>query len=139
MKKFIVATAIAAVVSMAAFKPAKANGGPHTWFAGVDHTILSDSKFNVSFDKQAADDIVILHIDNPEKKNLSVSLNGPDGIMIDNFSTGRKYVKTSKNYNFSGAEEGMYTLVISDGRNRIKHNIKFERITPKALTQLTIQ
>ena len=140
MKKFALTATIAVALMMTAFiQPAKANGGPYRWFAAIDHSFDAENKFNISLQQQGTEDIVTVNIENTGRKNLSISLNGPDGIMLDNFFTGRKFVKMSKNYNFTGADEGLYTLVISDGANTIRRKIKFERITPKSVNQLIIQ
>ncbi len=140
MKKFVIAATIAVAFSMTAFvQPAAANGGPYVWFSSVDHTVLADSKFNISFDRHDNDEKITVHIDNPGRKNLRIALNGPDGIMLDNFFTGRKFLKISKGYNFSGAEEGLYTLVISDGAQKITRTIKFERVVPKSVSQLSVE
>jgi len=140
MKKFALTATIAVALMMTAFiQPAKANGGPYRWFAAIDHSFDAENKFNISLQQQGTEDIVTVNIENPGRKNLSISLNGPDGIMLDNFFTGRKFVKMSKNYNFAGADEGLYTLVISDGANTMRRKIKFERITPKSVNQLIIQ
>ena len=140
MKKFALTATIAVALMMTAFtEPAKASGGPYRWFAAVDHSFDPESKFNITMQQKGTEDIVIVNIENPGRKNLSVTLNGPDGIMIDNFFTGRKFLMMHKNYNFTGADEGLYTLVISDGANTIRRKIKFERITPKSVNQLVIQ
>ena len=140
MKKFVITATVAVAIMMTAFiQPAKANGGPYVWFSAIDNTLTADNKFNISLDRQESEEKITVHIENPGKKNLSISLHGPDGVMLDNFFTGRKFVKMSKDYNFSDADEGMYTLVVSDGAHKITRHIKFARITPKSVSQLIIQ
>ncbi|MEO6315314.1 MAG: hypothetical protein ABIU63_18485 [Chitinophagaceae bacterium] len=136
MKKYLAAASVAIVVVLTGFQSAHASGGPYAWYEAVGHPV--ESKFSLELKQQAGDDVISASVENPGRKNLSLTLHGPDGTVIDNFFTGRKFVKLSKNYNFTGAEEGLYTIVVSDGTKKIERQVKFERWLTKSVSRLTI-
>jgi len=141
MKKFVKPAAFAAAIILLAFSSsAKAAVLPHSKFAAVSpHPFDDKNAFSVEISRVGDDEVISAVIENPGRKNLSITLSGPDGAMIDNFFTGRKLVKMNKRYNFTGADEGLYTLTISDGVRRIKKQVTLQRVTAMPVSQLIVQ
>jgi len=141
MKKFVKPAAFAVAIILLSFiQPAKAAVGPHLWYSSLGkHTASSGSRFSIALDRKGAEEILSAVIENPDKRNLYIRLNAPDGSVLDDFFTGRKYVKMNRQYNFTGAEEGVYTLTISDGAERIQKKIKVERVFSMPVSRLIVQ
>jgi hypothetical protein len=140
MKKFLKPAAFAVAFILVAFhQQAKAAVGPYVWYSSIATHILAENNFSLELTRQGNDEVICASIENRGRKNLSVTLNGPDGAVMDNFFTGRKFVKMSKTYNFSAAEEGLYTIVISDGITKIKRQIKLERVIAKPVCRLIVE
>ena len=141
MKKFVKTAAFAVALILVAFsQQAMASSGPYHWYASFIVDAPSDNnKFSVELNRQDNEEVIYAVIDNPGRKNLSVTLSDPDGATIDNFYTGRKLVKMNKRYNFTGAEAGLYTLTISDGVERIKKQVKLERVFTTPVSRLIVQ
>ena len=99
----------------------------------------AESSFSVELKAQPNREVIFLTIKNPGRKNLSVTLNAPDDFTIDNFCTGKKHDQLDKTYNFSEADEGVYTIVVSDGVQTIKKQIKLEHIIVRSVSRLTVQ
>jgi hypothetical protein len=131
----IILAAIATTFSLpllAAVKPA-----PH--HLSIKAATPEESSFSIELNPQANRQVIFLTIINPGKKNLSVTLNGPGGYTLDNFYTGKKKNQLDKAYNFSEADEGVYTIEVSDGVSKIKKQIKLERISAESFHKLTVQ
>ena len=140
MKQFVKSAAFIVAFIVAVFcQPAMAAVGPHVWYSSLAIHVPAENNFSMELIRQDNDDVICVSIQNPGRKNLAVTLNSPDGAVLDNFFTGRKFIKTSKQYNFSLAEEGVYTIVISDGVDKIKRQIKFERVPVTMVNRLTVQ
>ena len=140
MKNFAKTAAfVVAFIMVAVYQPAKAAGGPHLWYSSITTYLTDENSFSFELNQQNDDEVIRLSIQNPGKKNLSVSLSDPNGNTLDNFYTGRKFTKMSKQYNFTGAEEGLYTIIISDGAEKIKRQVKFERIAARPVSRLIVQ
>ena len=99
----------------------------------------NEASFSIEVSEFPADERIHITIKNPGKKNLYVSLNGPDGSSLDNFFTGKKCDQTSKLYNFSNADAGTYTLHVSHGAETINKQIKLEHAIIKSVNKITIQ
>jgi len=97
------------------------------------------ASFSIQLNRQGDEKRVRLVIENPGRKNLYVSLNGPDGSPIDDFFTGRKLVKMSKLYNFSIAEAGLYSIEVRYGSEKIKKQIRLEYSGDRPLDKLTVE
>ena len=138
MKQFIKPAAIIVATLFATFsQPAIAadNGPAHP----IAVKAAEELPFSIRLNPVTNREVITLDIDNPGKRNLSVTLKTVDGYIIDNFYTGKKLLKMNKDYNFSQAEEGLYTLVITDVKQVIKHNIKLERASVQTVNKLSIQ
>ena len=139
MKHFVKPAAIIAAAIITSFtQPAlAADHKPH--HSPVVSTRPTESSFSIELNQVANNEIIFLTIKNPNRKNLSVTLNGPDGITVDNFFTGKKFNQMDKKYNFSEADAGVYTIEVSDGTEKIKKQIKLERIAVQAINRLIVQ
>jgi len=100
---------------------------------------VNTASFSIRLDRQGMDKRVRLSIDNPGRKNLYVSLNGPDGTAIDDFLTGRKTPRLNKTYDFSVAEAGLYSIEVRYGNERIKKQIRVEYTSERPVDKLTIE
>lgn len=117
------------------------NHEPHykSFKPGVTGEPRSAASFSVQLDRQGIEKRVRLVIENPGRKNLYVSLNGPDGTAIDDFFTGKKTVRLNKIYNFSVAEAGLYSIEVRYGTERIKKQIRLEYVDAHPVDYLTIE
>jgi len=104
----------------------------------VAASTITDNSFSIELSPQENNEIVLLSIKNPGKKNLSVSLNSPGGLTLDNFYVGKRSMQVEKTYNFTEADSGLYTLEVSDGKEKIKKQIKLERVVVPPV-KLTVQ
>ncbi len=138
MKQFVKPALIAAAITILSVTAVSAaDSKPFYWL--VTDTRPADNSFSVELNQMVNNEVVFLTIKNPAKKNLSVTLNGPDGFTVDNFFTGKKLNQLDKKYNFTAADAGVYTIVVSDGINKIKKQIKLERIAIKEINTITVQ
>ena len=140
MKQLVKPAAIIVAAIVTAFTQPSFAAGKHSlpYHAAYDNVSASDKEAFSLEVNQPTDEVVRVTIKNPGKKNLSITLNGPDGFPIDNFYAGKKMNQVEKAYNFFGAESGVYTLEVSDGSQRIKKQIKLERVVVTPL-KLTVQ
>lgn len=97
----------------------------------------NEKMFSLELDQQNSE-VIVLTIKNPGRRNLSVVVNAPDGTTVDNFFTGKKEYQVKRLYNFSGADSGVYTVEVSNGSDKIKKQVKLERVTVDPL-KLTVQ
>ena len=141
MKQFIKPAAILVATMFATFsQPASAasNRTPHHHLP-VPAKAIEEVPFSIQLNTISNREVINLDIDNPGRKNLSITLKTTDGYIIDNFYTGKKLPKMNKDYNFSQADEGSYVLVVTDGKHVIKHDIKLERASVQTVNKLTVQ
>lgn len=128
--------AIAATIITTFTQPLMAaNSKPHHIVAA---SATTENSFSMELNQQPNNEVVLLTIKNPGKKNLSVTLTGPDGYALNNFFIRKKIDQVDKTYNFSGADEGIYIIEVSDGIEKIKKQVKLERI-PVPPVKLTVQ
>lgn len=138
MKQFVKLAAFAiTLVLVSIITPAKAEGGPYSKFAAI--TPLTENSFSIALQRKDNEEVVSLHIENFGRKNLTVTLLDPDGITLDAFVTGRKFMKISKEYNFTGATEGVYNIIIRGGAQEIKKQVKIEHVTVSPVVKLSVQ
>ncbi|MFT3935838.1 MAG: hypothetical protein QM726_19575 [Chitinophagaceae bacterium] len=139
MKKLVKPVAIAVALIAASFSQnAHASTLPYSKYANINSPFADEKKFTIELNREGDEEVIYAQIENPERKNLFVTLSAPDGSTIDNFCTGRKSVKLNKRYNFIGADAGVYTLTISDGSHKIKKEIKLERLFSAPVSKLEV-
>ncbi|MBS1914980.1 MAG: hypothetical protein JST87_01820 [Bacteroidetes bacterium] len=107
-------------------------------FAKTGVAVKAES-FSVTIHKLGNSEIIRLFIDKAETKRLYVSLKDAEGNSISNFLTEKGTGRFSKDYNFDQADEGLYTLEISDGKSKIIKKIKLERVRVKEVTNLSVE
>ncbi len=138
MKQFIKLSACAIVIVLASVvTPAKAEGGPYSKFAAISPA--AENNFSIALQQKDNEEVVCLHIENFGRKTLTVTLLDPDGNTLDAFVTSRKFIKMSKEYNFTGAREGVYNIVISGGPQELKKQVKIEHVTVSPVVKLSVQ
>ncbi|MEP6748164.1 MAG: hypothetical protein ABJB86_10600 [Bacteroidota bacterium] len=137
MKQLVKPAAIIVAAIVTAFAQPSFAAGKHSLPYHKTFTVSASDKEAFSLEvNQPTNEVIRVTIKNSGKKRLSVTLNGPDGFPIDNFFAGKKINQVEKAYNFSGAESGIYTIEVSDGSQKIRKQIKLERVivTPLKLT-----
>ena len=141
MKQFIKPAAIIVAAMFATFsQPATAaSNRPPRHTLPVPAKAAEETPFSIQLNRIDNREVIKVDIDNPGKKNLSITLKTNDGYIIDNFNTGKKLLRMNKDYNFSQADEGSYMLIVTDGKHEIKHNIKLERASVLTANKLTVQ
>ncbi|HJU46479.1 MAG TPA: hypothetical protein VJ647_06830 [Chitinophagaceae bacterium] len=76
---------------------------------------------------------LMLIIENPDKRKLRVSIEGPSNWNIYNEGTTKEEYR--KLFDFTQAEDGIYTLVIADGKKKMRKQINIntyrEQVTRK--------
>jgi len=142
MKLIVTAfVAITTMLSTQLYATATCNHEPHSAPVrlGIPNEPRNTASFSIRLDRPGMDKRVRLFIDNPGRKNLYVSLNGPDGTAIDDFLTGRKTPRLNKTYDFSVAEAGLYFIEVRYGNERIKKQIRLEYTGERPVDILTIE
>jgi hypothetical protein len=129
MKQFVkpAALIIAAIVTSLAQPLFAAHHSPAGHPVVMENTVKEDD-FSIEIIRESNREAVQVIIKNPGKKNLTASLHDPDGTVIDNFFAGKNNSEISKVYNFTGADLGVYTITVSDGKEKIKKQIKLESV-----------
>lgn len=137
MKQFVKLSVLAiALAATCALTPATAEGGPYTKFAAI--TPAAENNFSIALHQKGNEEIVSLQIENFGRKSLSVTLLDPDGNILEKFFTSRKFLKMSREYNFSGAREGVYNIVISGGQQEVKKQVKIEHVTVSPVVKFSL-
>lgn len=140
MKQFVKPAAIVAAFIFTAFaQQSFAATHPLPYHTPFKTVAAKEGAFSIELDPQNEYQVMYLNIKNPGKKNLSVTLNGPDGATLDVFFTGKKFIQMNKAYNFSEADSGVYTIEVTDGVEKIKKQITLERVSMHAVNKLTVQ
>ncbi|HLK29726.1 MAG TPA: hypothetical protein VKT28_14205 [Puia sp.] len=135
-----IATALIAGMSFMA-SPAFASVKLPVNRAIMNKSIFSSGKesFSISVQQLKNSDVIRLLIYKPEPKRLTVRLRDVNGITIHSFLTEKSLSLVGKDYDFLGAEDGTYTLEVSDGKSKVSKQIRLEHIVTKEITQVSIQ
>lgn len=99
----------------------------------------AEESFNLKVNKLKNTESVQVTIEKMGGKRLIVSLIGPDGSILGQFSTQKKPGVIEVSYNFYGAEEGTYTLQASDGKQKKSKKIVLSRSTAQVVTDMVIE
>lgn len=78
-------------------------------------------------------------IEKEKGKKLNVQLVSPNGNSILSFTTDKKSESVLRKFNFSEAEEGVYTLEVSDGAETINKKIILQRARVEIKTTLAVE
>jgi len=57
----------------------------------------------------------------------------------NNFYATKKNNRIDEDFNFSGAEQGIYTLEVFDGKTKVSKQINLQRIRTEEVTKLTVE
>ncbi len=137
MKQFLKpALAALAAFALTFAQPAMASEKHPARTANTDE--LVDTKFSVELKGSPNSEYVYLMVNNPSKKNLCISLLAPDGSTLDNFFTGRKKDIINTKYNFRSADDGTYTIEVSNGSEKVRKQITLERAV-QSFCRLTVE
>jgi hypothetical protein len=100
--------------------------------------MTGESAMKVDLKWVAGSETLGLFIDNPEGKPISVTVRDASGSVIENLVFPKNQKKLFKYYNFAEAEEGNYSLEISDKTATISKKINLKRIESKTTTILSV-
>ncbi|MES1220568.1 MAG: hypothetical protein ABUT20_34015 [Bacteroidota bacterium] len=108
-------------------------------FAKTGIVIDKNESFTVTLHQLGNSQTVRLFIYKTENKRLYISLKDAEGTPLSNFLTEKSAVQFAKDYNFEQADEGSYTLEISDGRSKVTRKINIKRIHVQDVTNLSLE
>jgi hypothetical protein len=103
------------------------------------NSAVGEETFSISVRQVSNSETVRLVIYKNSAKRLLVKLKTADGITIDSYYTDRQLQQEGKDYNFRDADEGTYTLEVSDGKSTVTKQINLKHIEVKELSKLNIQ
>jgi hypothetical protein len=95
--------------------------------------------FSVSLSQINNSAMLRLLIYKPDEKRLSIRLRNADGEVIYDALTQKKGNTVGTDYNFMNAEEGTYTLEVSDGHSVVSKKIKLQHVKTQEFTEVTIK
>lgn len=138
MKQFLKPAVIAiATIAISCAQPAmaavKSLGDP------VKKEQPAKETFTVELKGSPSNEVVYLTVNNPGKKNLSISLLAQDGSTLDNFFSGRRKDQVTTKYNFRSADDGIYYVEVCGGQDKIRKQIKLERVAVQAYCKLSVE
>lgn len=85
------------------------------------------SKFSVVLRPSVKQERVKLFLTKASGQRLSVRLSAPDGTPLMTFLTEKKKESVYRNLNFTDAEEGVYKLSVTDGKETVVREIVYKR------------
>ena len=106
----------------------------------VHHFVLPTApEFQVELKQMLNSEKIRLTVSNPSGKRLLIKLRAPSGELVENYVTGKNIKQLVKDYDFVGAEEGIYKLEIYDWKDKVKKEINLKRVQQEYLTILNVQ
>jgi hypothetical protein len=106
----------------------------------VHHFVLPTApEFQVELKQMLNSEKIRLTVSNPSGKRLSIKLLAPSGEVVEDYVTGKNLKQFVKDYDFVGAEEGIYRLEIYDFKDKVKKEINLKRVQQEYLTILNVQ
>src|ERR1700710_2041898 len=115
MKQLLKPAAVIAAVIISAFaQSSNASVHPLPYYSFGKHSAVTEESFSIELNQRGNEQVILVSVKNPGKKNLNITLKDPDGYMIDNFFTNKRLNQIDKIYNFSEADAGIYTIVVTD-------------------------
>ncbi len=96
-------------------------------------------EFRVELKQMLNSEKIRLIVSNPSGKRLSIKLMDPAGELVENYVTGKNLRQLVKDYDFFGAEEGVYKLEIYDWKDKVKKEINLKRVQQEFITILNVQ
>jgi hypothetical protein len=102
-------------------------------------TAYDKESFTIELRRMSNSETIRAIIAKPEGKRVSVTLKDPNGLSLYNFFTESKSNRVGKDFNFSDAEQGIYTLEVSDGKTKVIKQIKLQRTETVQETKLTVE
>lgn len=98
---------------------------------------LNLPSFNVDITPTDDSSKLVVNIENPDRKKLRISIQGPSTWDVYNQTTDKAEYHTR--FDFTQAEEGIYTLVIADGKKKVKKQIFINTFTEQVTHKMEIQ
>lgn len=87
----------------------------------------SPSAFNVLLKPSVKNEKIKMFLIKPAGQRLSVRLIAPDGTPLLSFLTDKKAENVYRNLNFTDAEEGVYKLSVTNGKETVVREIVYKR------------
>lgn len=148
MKYFLKPTAII-LLAATVFFTNTAKAAPNTIFANTDSSKINPAKdlndrttastFSLIIQPLKNVDRVRMIIEKEKGKKLQVRLLSPDGYSIIAFTTDKKSESVLRKFNFIDADEGVYTIEVTDGTETITKKIKLQRTKVEIKTTLEVE
>jgi hypothetical protein len=139
MKTFVktITFGLLAGASFIAVPVLAANNAPIS--GGTGFFKADKASFSVSINQVNNSEKVCLHIDKQIGQKLSVSLKSSSGEVIYSFAVEKYEKDITRNYDFVGAEEGIYTLEVSDGRTKVTKQINLQGTQTVTIAKIAIK
>jgi hypothetical protein len=131
-------TAVMAICFMILSISAFANSGSNQLPVRKMITSLSATDMQVNLKWLPGTETLSLVVDNPAGKKFSVTLRDASGSALLRSFIAKDQKRLEKNYLFTDAEEGNYTIDVCDGKNTVSKKITLERVM-KTETVLSIK
>ncbi len=138
LQYFKSALMIAALAGTSIFQPANAavSAAPLPFMKTIS---VSPQGFSVELSQKENTETIQFIIRNFTGRRLNLVLRAPDGTILESARIRNTIGETLRNYVFTSAEEGTYSLEVADGKDKIVKKISIERVFSVGRTQLTIQ
>jgi hypothetical protein len=135
--KFAAAGIVAGVTSLYLSAPLLA-AVSHPIYSVEKKAVLGPEKFSISISQISNTGKIDLHIEKGSDIKLTVTLRDTNGEVVSGFTISKKDTDCNKEYDFSQAEEGIYTLAVSDGHQMVVKQIKFEEYQTITIAKFVI-
>ncbi|HVM87748.1 MAG TPA: hypothetical protein VMT76_06135 [Puia sp.] len=144
MKSSLVKPIVASLIASCTFFTSRAAAASSvTLIPGIekknDNKTEEKTSFSVSLSQMTNPDIVRVTIFKPELKSLLVTLKDKDGSILYSFWTKKSQKRVAKDYDFLGADEGVYTLQVSDGKSIVSKQIRLQHIKIQEESKISIE
>ena len=129
---------VAGIAAAAAFTPATA-AAPQALLPFVKTITANPQGFSVEVGQNANEESVHFSVRNHSGNRLRCTLKAPDGSILETVYLKAKTGETTRNYLFESADEGTYSIEVTDGKDKIVKKIDLHRVKTIAKTEFIIQ
>lgn len=99
----------------------------------------ADRIFELEVKPMAKTERVQIQIDNPEHKQLTVTLHDANGNPLYKFVVSKTQSSVEQSFNFTGAEEGVYKFTVSDGKHLVNKEVVLSRTMESVVTHFSVK
>ncbi len=98
-----------------------------------------EKSFTVSVNQITNSEVIRVLVYKPESKRLSIKLKDASGSTIHSFLTEKNANRVGEDYDFLDAEDGTYTLEVSDGKSTVSKQIKLQHAKVERVASISIK